>query len=104
MGVFNTAGQRAIMIGIALGVAATSLKVLLGVNRSYLGSGDVEPCSIPANSRSSLDLSGDAAGGRGCRFWRRRRFPKQPTPLVRHVFDKIESLPEGSTVLICLRL
>jgi hypothetical protein len=38
MGVFNTAGQRAIMIGIALGVAATSLKVLMGVDRSYLGS------------------------------------------------------------------
>jgi hypothetical protein len=38
LGVFNTAGQRAIMIGIALGVAATSLKVLLGVDRSYLGS------------------------------------------------------------------
>jgi hypothetical protein len=40
MKVVNTAGQRAIMIGIALGVAATSLKVLLGINRSYLGSGD----------------------------------------------------------------
>ena len=38
LGVFNTAGQRAIMIGIALGVAATSLKVLMGVDRSYLGS------------------------------------------------------------------
>jgi hypothetical protein len=38
MGVFNTAGQRAIMIGIALGVAATSLKVLIGVDRSFLGS------------------------------------------------------------------
>ena len=40
MSVFNTAGNRAIMIGIALGVAATSLKVLLGVDRSYLGSGE----------------------------------------------------------------
>ena len=38
MQVFNTAGQRAIMIGIALGVASTSLKVLLGIDRSYLGS------------------------------------------------------------------
>jgi hypothetical protein len=37
MSVFNLAGMRAITIGIALGVAATSLKVLLGVDRSYLG-------------------------------------------------------------------
>lgn len=40
MQVFNTAGNRAIMIGIALGIASTSLKVLLGVDRSYLGSAD----------------------------------------------------------------
>lgn len=40
MSLFNTAGNRAIMIGIALGTAATSLKILLGVDRSYLGSGD----------------------------------------------------------------
>tara|TARA_B100001971_G_C18125184_1_gene501645 strand:+ start:104 stop:802 length:699 start_codon:yes stop_codon:yes gene_type:complete len=40
MSVFNTAGNRAIMIGIALGVASTSLKVILGVDRSYLGSGE----------------------------------------------------------------
>ena len=37
MKVFNTAGNRAIMIGIALGIVSTSLKVLLGVDRSYLG-------------------------------------------------------------------
>ena len=37
MSVFSTAGSRAIMIGIALGIVATSLKVLLGVDRSYLG-------------------------------------------------------------------
>ncbi len=40
MGTFNTAGQRAIIIGIALGVAATSLRILLGLDRSYLGSDD----------------------------------------------------------------
>lgn len=40
MQIFNTAGNRAIMIGISLGVAATSLKVLLGVDRSYLGGGE----------------------------------------------------------------
>ncbi len=37
MSVFNTAGNRAIMIGIALGIVATSLRVLLGLDRSYLG-------------------------------------------------------------------
>jgi len=37
MAVFNTAGNRAIMIGIALGIVATSLKILTGVDRSYLG-------------------------------------------------------------------
>jgi len=35
--VIMQAGQRAIMIGIALGVAATSLRILLGLDRSYLG-------------------------------------------------------------------
>lgn len=37
LAVGNTAGQRAIIIGIALGTAATSLRILLGVDRSYLG-------------------------------------------------------------------
>lgn len=37
MSVFTTAGNRAIMIGIALGIVATSLRVLLGIDRSYLG-------------------------------------------------------------------
>ncbi len=42
MQVFNTAGNRAIIIGIALGVAATSLRILLGVDRSWMGSGDAK--------------------------------------------------------------
>ena len=38
--VFNTAGTRAIKIGVALGIVATALRVLLGLDRSYLGGED----------------------------------------------------------------
>jgi hypothetical protein len=37
MGVFTTAGTRAIMIGIALGIASVSVKIMLGQDRSYVG-------------------------------------------------------------------
>ncbi len=33
----NLSGQRALMIGISLGIISTSLKLILGIERSYLG-------------------------------------------------------------------
>ncbi len=36
----NTAGQRAIMIGIALGIIATSIRIIIGIERTYLGRED----------------------------------------------------------------
>ncbi|MBI3925560.1 MAG: hypothetical protein HY319_08475 [Armatimonadetes bacterium] len=40
MGGFNTAGQRAVLLGASIGLISVSLKIILGIERSYLGGGD----------------------------------------------------------------
>lgn len=37
MGGFNTAGQRAILLGASIGLISVSLKIMLGIERSYMG-------------------------------------------------------------------
>ncbi|HQL24061.1 MAG TPA: hypothetical protein PKY95_06545, partial [candidate division Zixibacteria bacterium] len=39
MNVPNQAAQRAILIGIGLGIVSTSIKVMLGIERGYMGRG-----------------------------------------------------------------
>ena len=36
----TTAGARAIMIGIALGIVGTSIRIIFGMERSFLGDGE----------------------------------------------------------------
>ncbi|HEV2104297.1 MAG TPA: hypothetical protein VGU27_01115 [Candidatus Eisenbacteria bacterium] len=40
MNVPQSAGKRAVLIGAAMGVMATGLRVILGIERSYLGGGE----------------------------------------------------------------
>ncbi len=40
MNVLNTAARRGIIIGISLGGIATSIKIIFGIERAYLGGGD----------------------------------------------------------------
>jgi len=37
MGCFNTAGQRAILLGATVGLISMSLKIMLGIERPYMG-------------------------------------------------------------------
>ena len=81
MRVFTTAGTRAIMIGIALGIASTSIKIMLGQDRSYLGGELIHAVQLE-QCRSPVDLLDDVPHGRGSHLVAARlsRNSRPPTP------------------------